>query len=94
MESYESLLDEAYKKVKQIEGTGERFEIPKIEGHIEGKKTILTNFMQIVSHVRRSPEPFLKFLLKELATPGQLEGDRLILNNILFPAAKKKKQKT
>ena len=44
MESYESLLNEAYEKVKQIEGAGGRFEIPKIEGHIEGKKTILTNF--------------------------------------------------
>ena len=87
MEYYEALLNEAYEKVKQIKGTGERFEIPKIEGHIEGKKTILTNFMQIVSHLRRSPEPFLKFLLKELATPGQLEGDRLILNNKI-PSAK------
>ena len=81
MESYESLLDEAYKKVKQIEGTGERFEIPKIEGHIEGKKTVLTNFLQITSHLRRPVEHFQKFLLKELATQGQMEGDRLILNN-------------
>lgn len=87
MESYESLLDEAYKKVKQVKGTGERFEIPKIEGHIEGKRTILTNFMQIASHLRRPHEHFLKFLLKELATPGQLEGDRLILNNKI-PSAK------
>ena len=81
MESYESLLDEAYKKVKQIEGTGERFEIPKIEGHIEGKKTVLTNFLQITSHLRRPVEHFQKFLLKELATQGQMEGERLILNN-------------
>src|SRR3989338_3330061 len=81
MESYESLLDEAYQKVKQIEGTGERFEIPKIEGHIEGKKTVLTNFLQITSHLRRPAEHFQKFLLRELATQGQMEGDRLVLNN-------------
>lgn len=81
MESYESLLDEAYKKVKQIEGTGERFEIPKIEGHIEGKKTVLTNFLQIISYLRRPAGHFQKFLLKELATQGQMEGERLILNN-------------
>ncbi len=87
MESYELLLNEAYKKVKQIEGAGERFEIPKIEGHIEGKKTILTNFLQITSHLRRSVEHFQKFLLKELATQGHLEGDRLILNNKI-PSAK------
>jgi len=87
MADYEKLLDEAYSKVKQIEKKGERFEIPKIEGHFEGKKTILTNFFQMVSYIRRNPEHFQKFLLKELATSGQKEGDRLVLNNKI-PSAK------
>ncbi|MAG10804.1 translation initiation factor IF-2 subunit beta [Candidatus Pacearchaeota archaeon] len=77
---YEKLLDEAYKKVKQIDISDGRFEIPKIKGHFQGKKTILTNFFQIASHVRRNPEHFQKFLLKELAAAGQKEGDRLVLN--------------
>jgi len=77
---YEKLLTQAYKKVKQVEGTGERFEIPKIDGHYQGKKTILTNFAQIASHLRRKPEHFLKFLLRELAASGHIEGDRLVLN--------------
>lgn len=81
MESYEQLLNEAFSKVKRIEGTGKRFEIPKIEGLFEGKKTILTNFFQISSQIRRDPEHFQKFLLRELATQGQKEGERLILNN-------------
>jgi translation initiation factor 2 subunit 2 len=87
MTSYEKLLEEAYKKVKQIDSTGDRFEIPKIQGHFEGKKTILVNFFQIASHIRRSPEHFQKFILKELAASGQREGDRLILN-IKVPSAK------
>jgi translation initiation factor 2 subunit 2 len=88
MESYEKMLEEAYIKVKSTEkGTGERFEIPKIEGHIEGKKTILTNFFQIADYIRRNPEHFQKFILKELASSGQREGDRLILN-IKIPSAK------
>ena len=87
MTNYEELLNEAYTKVKQVEGNGERFEIPKVEGHIEGKKTILTNFFQIASHIRREPEHFQKFILKELATSGQKEGDRLVLNNKI-PSAK------
>lgn len=87
MENYEKLLDDAYKKVKSVEVSSERFEIPKIEGHIEGKKTILTNFSQIASYIRRDPENFQKFLLRELATSGQMEGDRLILNNKI-PSAK------
>ncbi len=87
METYEKLLDETYKKVKQADTSGKRFEIPKIEGHFEGKKTILTNFFQIASHLRRDPAHFQKFMLKELAASGQREGDRLVLN-IKVPSAK------
>lgn len=81
MTEYEELLNEAYTKVKVVEGSGGRFEIPNIEGHIEGKKTILTNFLSIASHIRRNPEHFQKFILKELATSGQMDGERLVLNN-------------
>lgn len=82
MENYEKLLDNAYSKVKQISGNGERFEIPKIQGRYEGKKTILTNFFQIASHIRRNPEHFQKFLFKELATSGSKQGgDKMVLNN-------------
>lgn len=78
---YEKLLDQAYETIKKPETNGTRFEIPKALGHFEGKKTILTNFFQIASHIRRQPEHFQKFILKELATSGQKEGDRLVLNN-------------
>lgn len=84
---YEKLLNNAYEKVKQIDSAGERFEIPKIGGHFEGKKTILTNFYTIASHFRRSPEHLQKFILKELAASGQREGDRLVLN-IKVPSTK------
>lgn len=81
MNNYEQLLNEAYKNIKQTDSSGGRFEIPKAKGHFEGKKTIITNFAQIASYIRRDAEHFQKFLLKELATSGQLEGERLILNN-------------
>ena len=80
MATYEELLDSAFSKVKKTNSTGERFEIPKIEGHFEGKKTILTNFGKVSEALRRPEEHFLKFLLKEIAAYGQKEGDRLILN--------------
>ncbi len=85
--TYEQMLDDAYSKVKQIDSSSDRFEIPKIKGHFEGKKTILTNFFQIASHLRRNPEHFQKFILKELAASGQKEGDRLVLN-IVVPSEK------
>ena len=87
METYEKLLEQAYKEVKKSDSAKDRFEIPKAEGHFEGKKTIITNFFQIASHLRRNPEQFQKFLLKELATPGQKDNERLILNNKI-PSAK------
>jgi translation initiation factor 2 subunit 2 len=78
-EDYEALLEDAYTKIKPVESKIDRFEVPKVEGHIEGVRTIITNFKQICSYIRRSPEHILKFLLKELATPGVIRGDRLIL---------------
>ncbi len=75
---YKELLEEAYQKVKPIKAS-ERFEIPKIEGHLEGNKTILTNLQQIASHIRRDINHLLKYLLRELATSGKIEGNRVIL---------------
>ena len=85
--TYEKLLDEAYKKVKQIDKANSRFEIPKVQGHFEGRKTIVTNFFQIALHIRRQPEHFQKFMLRELAVSGQREVDRLVLN-MKVPSAK------
>ena len=79
VEDYEKLLSEAYKKVKPIKDSGERFEIPKITGHAEVTKTILTNLPQIASTLRRDQEHMLKFLLKELATSGKFKGTNVIL---------------
>ncbi len=89
MTEYEKLLEEAFKKVKHPENLSDskRFEIPKVSGHFEGKKTMLTNFSQISEHIRRNPEHFQKYLLKELAVSGQREGDRLVLN-MKVPSAK------
>ena len=80
MEDFEKLLNQAYEQIKQVEHNGNRFETPKLEGHFEGKRTLLTNFFQIATYIRRDPEHFQKFILKELAASGQRDGDRLILN--------------
>lgn len=79
MEDYEKLLESAYKEVKPIKDSGERFEVPKVQGHAEGTKTILTNFPRIASTLRRDQEHILKFLLKELATSGKIKDNRVIL---------------
>jgi len=85
MENYNKLLDEAYKDIKPIKHT-ERFEIPKIQGHLEGTKTILTNLQQISTYLRRDINHLLKFLLKELATSGAIKQNRVILQRKISSA--------
>jgi len=82
-DEYEKLLGEAYTKIKPVESKIDRFEVPRVEGHLEGTKTIVTNFKQVCSYIRREPEQVLKYLLKELATPGIIKGDRLILTRTI-----------
>ena len=85
MENYNKLLDEAYKDIKPITHS-ERFEIPKIQGHLEGTKTILTNLQQISTYLRRDINHLLKFLLKELATSGAIKQSRVILQRKISSA--------
>jgi len=82
MAEYKQLLDKLYKKVKPIVAS-ERFEVPKVKGHVEGNRTIITNFSQIADILRRPKEHIAKYLSKELAALGIVEGDRLILNRKL-----------
>ena len=81
--NYEELLNEAYETVEVNEEKTERFEVVKVKGHHEGTKTIISNFGQIASHIRRTPAHLLKFLGKELASQGEISGDRLILSRKL-----------
>jgi len=82
MKSYEEMLDEAYTQVKQVKSS-ERFEVPKVVGAVQGKNTVITNITQIAGYIRRPVEQLSKFLFKELATPGKMDNDRLILNTKL-----------
>jgi translation initiation factor 2 subunit 2 len=86
MESYEQLLDKAYKEVKVIEKSSERFEIPRVEGNVTGNSTFITNFAQIADYLRRPPEHLAKFLQKELAVSGRVDGPRLVLKTKLNSA--------
>lgn|SRR3989344_2338942 len=80
MESYEELLEDAYKKVKVVQTGSDRFEIPAVQGMVEGKNTVITNISAIADHIRRPVEVLAKFLQKELATSGKIENQRLVLN--------------
>jgi translation initiation factor 2 subunit 2 len=76
---YEEMLERGVKKLPESAIEKQRFEVPKVKGHLEGNKTVISNFSQIVDTLRRKPEHFIKFLLRELATPGDVRGGSLML---------------
>lgn len=77
MEGYENLLEEALKKLPDREASGDRFQMPKSQVIPAGARTIINNITEITGTLRREPDHFVKFLLKELATSGDLKGPKL-----------------
>jgi translation initiation factor 2 subunit 2 len=76
---YKKLLEKAKKEMPDSVHEKERFEIPNIKGHIQGTKTIISNLQQITSHLHRPIEHVLKYLLKELATPGEIKKNGSVI---------------
>ena len=87
MEAYDTLLDRAFEKMPEIAGQKERFEMPKVMGHVQGNRTILSNFLQIAQAFNRPPEHMLKYVLKELATPGEIKKT-FVLFGTKIPASR------
>ncbi len=81
---YEDLLNKAYEKLPKVKTGEERFEIPKFEIMIQGNQTIVKNFAQVAQTLRREPKHLLKFLTRELATPGNLDQIRAIFQSRLL----------
>ena len=82
------MLVEARKKLPESVFLKERFEIPKIKGHVQGNRTILSNFLQIAGTLRREPEHMLKYVLKELATPGEIKKSGSVIIGTKVMASK------
>jgi translation initiation factor 2 subunit 2 len=76
---YVKLLRKARKELPDTIVALDRFEVPKARGHLEGNKTIITNFLSIANTLRREPKHLLKYILKELATPGIIKGQTVVL---------------
>lgn len=78
MEAYEELLKKAQEELPAHSAGPERFVIEKVMGHLEGNKTVLSNLKKIAKDLGREGSHLLKYLLKELATPGKYVGERAI----------------
>jgi len=76
---YDSLLERVRKAIPEDITSRERFEVPKADVLYEGKNTIIRNFMEIVKRIDRDPMHVYKYLMRELGTAGNIQGDRLVL---------------
>jgi translation initiation factor 2 subunit 2 len=81
VEDYEKLVDKAYKQLPETVEQEERFTVPKVRGHIQGNRTIISNFHQIATTLGRKPQHLLKYVLKELAAPGELKKNGVIFGS-------------
>lgn len=81
--NYAQLLKRAREKLPEVALKSERFEIPKVKGHVQGNKTFVANFIDICNIFRREPAQLLKYLQRELATPASIDGPRLVLGRKL-----------
>ncbi|HVO77342.1 MAG TPA: translation initiation factor IF-2 subunit beta [Methanomassiliicoccales archaeon] len=84
-DDYLSLLERAKEKLPETIEKHERFTVPEPDIFQEGKTTVIRNFGDIVDALRREPEHLVQYLLRELGTPGHVEGRRLILKAKLAP---------
>ncbi len=76
---YKKLLEKAREELPEDIKNAERFKVPAVKGHIEGNKTVINNFGQIADVLGRDKNHLLKYVLKELAAPGDLKNNTLII---------------
>ncbi len=81
--NYEALLAKAREELPEDASSGERFEIPKIKGHLQGNKTVISNMAQIATALSRKIEILVKYVEKQLATKAMIEGTFVIFNTKL-----------
>ncbi len=80
------MLKKARDELPEDMDKGERFIIPKIKGHLQGNKTIISNLGQIATTLRRPTELLVKYIEKQMATKGTVENTFVIFNTKLSAA--------
>jgi translation initiation factor 2 subunit 2 len=80
---YETLLKNAKDSLPQVEKSEERFQIPKVKGHLQGVKTVISNLHQISDILGRPLKHILKYLTRELATTAESVGSLVIFGSKL-----------
>lgn len=77
------MLERGKSKLPETAVSTERFTVPKVTGHLEGNKTVISNFLQIASTIRRNPEHLAKYINRETAARGEIKKQLLVFNTKL-----------
>jgi len=80
---YDFLLNNIREKLAKPLSSGERWAIPTVDVIYEGKSTVLKNFSEIVSKIRRDSEHLFGYLQKELGTSATTDKVRVIFKGRL-----------
>jgi len=75
---YQELLKKAYDQLPQEIFERKRFEIPRVRSGTIGMRTYIVNYKEIADAVNRDPLHLLRYLSREMATAGTIDGARAI----------------
>lgn len=75
---YKELLKRARSQLPPDVLERKRFEVPKPRSITIGMKTIIRNFKDICDALNRDPQHLLRYLSREMATAGTLNGSRAV----------------
>ena len=68
------MLARLYGSLPEKTVSKERFELPRLESNVQGKKTIIKNFTQALKSVKRDEKHFYKFVTNETASLSSTEN--------------------
>ena len=75
---YEDILTRAKNNLPELKISDNRFIIPDLDSEVQGNRTFLRNFREIINIINRPDAHFLKYLTNELGTNGNVEGNRAV----------------
>jgi len=77
-EDYEKLLKRAHSQLPREVLEHKRFEVPKVRSGTIGMRTYIVNYKDIADALNRDPQHLLRYLSREMATAGTVDGVRAI----------------
>ncbi len=75
---YPTLLKRLREGLPQEILESSRFKVPKVDSFIEGNRTFIKNFREICDILARPEASVLKYIARELATAGSMEGSTAV----------------